>query len=296
MQGNFACRCSGVTLKQHMNDPGIEYISVFGLPPVQFVELASALDCRYITTSLERSSDYNPHGYPKWSLRQDATLRREMVAAMRDRGVSFSLGEGIAIREGVDICAAHWQDLALMQELGIPRINVVSIDPDLNRSFDQLGKIAQCAAVYGMETVVEFVPIFPIRDLPTALAAVSHVGRKDCRLLIDTMHFSRTEASVADLAALDPELIGYVQLCDAPRIPPIADYMEEAMFERQVPGEGELPLHDILAALPRGLAIGLEVPLRQEAEAGIGPAERMERCLNAARRLLSGIAPTSQRV
>jgi sugar phosphate isomerase/epimerase len=107
--------------------------------------------------------------------------------------------------------------------------------------------------------------------------------------MFDTMHFGRSAARISDLAALDPQFIGYVQLCDAPRIPVIEDYMEEAMFERMVPGEGELPLLDMLAALPRDRVIGLEVPLRREAEAGVGPHERLGRCVEAARNLLAQV-------
>ncbi|OHV51343.1 hypothetical protein BCD48_10165 [Pseudofrankia sp. BMG5.36] len=53
-----------------------------------------------------------------------------------------------------------------------------------------------------------------------------------------------------------------------------------------VPGTGELPLLDMLTALPPGLVIGLEVPLRSQAEAGIGPRDRLGRCVDAARGLL----------
>ena len=45
--------------------------------------------------------------------------------------------------------------------------------------------------------------------------------------------------------------IGYAQLNDTTLQPRIDNYMEEAMFERMVPGEGELPLHDILVRASR---------------------------------------------
>jgi hypothetical protein len=63
--------------------------------------------------------------------------------------------------------------------------------------------------------------------------------------------------------------------------------MEEAMFERMVPGEGELPLHNILSALPPGIVIELEVPRRSLALAGVSPIDRLRPCVDAARRLLS---------
>src|SRR6202011_5859268 len=93
----------------------------------------------------------------------------------------------------------------------------------------------------------------------------------------------------ADITALDPNVIGYVQLCDAPLKTKHLAYMDEALYERMVPGTGELPLLDILAALPEGIVIGLEVPQRSLAEAGVGPHERVARCLEATRSLLARI-------
>jgi hypothetical protein len=40
---------------------GIEHRTVFGLPPVEFVNLAADLGCRYIAIALS-GSPYNPHG------------------------------------------------------------------------------------------------------------------------------------------------------------------------------------------------------------------------------------------
>lgn len=265
---------------------GIEHLSVFGLPPVEFVTLVADLGCQHLATGLG-AAPFNPHGYQPFSLRDDATLRREMSAVMRDRGVSISLGEGFNIRPGSDIgdCGA---DLDIMRELGVTRINMVSLDPDLQRSFDQFGVLAELAAARGMETTVEMSPGLTVGDLDTALAAVRHVGRADFRLLLDTMHVFRSGSTIDDIAALDPALIGYIQLCDAPWQPTVANYMEEGMFYRLPPGEGELPLAELLALVPEDRVIGLEVPMRTQAEAGLGPRERLEPCVAAARRLLAG--------
>jgi sugar phosphate isomerase/epimerase len=108
-------------------------------------------------------------------------------------------------------------------------------------------------------------------------------------LLIDTMHLVRSGSGAADVANLDPNLIGYVQLCDVPLRPRIADYMQESMTERMAPGSGELPLRDILAALPRHLVIGIEVPLQSQALAGASPPQRLGRCVEAARHLLTSL-------
>jgi len=266
---------------------GIELLSVFALPPVEFVNLAADLDCRFISTGLG-AAPYNPHGYPSFSLRDDAALRAQMIAAMDDRDVSISLGEGCVVRPQIEVrhLAA---DLDAFAELGVTRINTVSLDPDRARSFDEFGVLVEMAAERGIETTIEASPGLTVGDLDTALAAIEHVGRPDFRLLIDTMHVVRSGSSVDDIAALDPNLIAYVQLSDATLEPRFDSYMEEAMYERMVPGEGELPLRELLAVLPDGLVISLEVPQRSLAEAGIGPEERLGHCVAATRALLTEI-------
>jgi sugar phosphate isomerase/epimerase len=271
-----------------MNRLGIESLSVFGMPPVDYVNLAADLGCAHISAMLAPFG-INPHGYPKWSLKDDPALRRAMIAALRARGVTISLGEGFTFRPGID--ASHRAaDLDVMCELGVKRINTVTLDPDLSRSFDQFGKLVEMAWSRGVETTLEFGPALTIMDLPTALCAIRHVGQPSFRLTIDTMHFFRSGSSVADLAGLDPNLIGYVQLSDAPLKPQFDTYMQEAMTARMVPGTGELPLRDILAALPRHLVIGLEIPMLSQAQAGASPQQQLGACVAAARHLLTQLA------
>lgn len=270
-----------------MANLSLEFISIFGLPPAEFVSLAADLGCQHITTVLE-PIDYNPEGYPHYSLR-NATQRREVIAALKGSGITISQGEGMAIAPGVDVRDTCPADLEAFAELGVPRVNAVAFDPDPGRCFDQLAILAEIAAPFGIATMVEFVPIFTISSLSMAIEAVRHVGRSDCKLIIDTMHVARTGTAITDLAAVDPALIGYIQLCDAPLVPTIPDYLEEAMFERMVPGDGELPLFDMLSVLPKDVIVGLEVPRRSEAEAGIGPHARMARCVAAGRKLLAEV-------
>ena len=94
-------------------------------------------------------------------------------------------------------------------------------------------------------------------------------------------------AAKRHLAAVDPAHIGYAQLNDTTLQPRLQNYMEEAMFERMVPGEGELPLHELLSALPADIVIEIEVPRRSLALDGVSPIDRMRPCVDAARRLLS---------
>lgn len=270
-----------------MQGLGIEFISVFGLPPVAFAHLAADLDCRFISLILEPLA-YNPEGYPPYSLRKDPQLRRDTVAALADCGVSISLLEGFAVRPGRDV-RDYAADLEIAAELGAACISTLSFDRDLPRSLDQFASLAEMAAAAGVQTRLEFSPSCGVADLPTAFAAWRHVGRDDFKLTLDTMHVVRSGGSAADLRQLDPAAVGYVQLCDVPLAPAFATYLEEAMYERRPPGAGELPLFDLLSALPPAPVIGVEVPMRSQAEAGVGPHERMATVVAAARDLLARV-------
>ncbi|ORW43768.1 sugar phosphate isomerase/epimerase family protein [Mycobacterium paraense] len=270
-----------------MDRLGVGFLCGFGLPPVEFVELTADLGCRYMS-AVVRGLPLIPLGFPTFSLK-DPSLRREVLAAMDHRGVAISLGDGFLVMPDAEM-GSFAGDLDALAELGVPRINVVSLDPDLGRSFDQFAILTELAAQRGIQTVVEPVPGLTVGDLPTALAARRHVGRPEFRLLIDTMHLVRSGGGAAEVAALDPGIIGYAQINDTTLQPRADNYMEEAMFERMVPGEGELPLRDILSALPAETVIEIEVPRRALALEGVSPIERIRPCVEAARRLLCEVS------
>jgi sugar phosphate isomerase/epimerase len=263
---------------------GIDFISFMGLPPVESVALAASLGCRHVSTALAPMPG-NPPRYKQWSLREDASLRRDLIAALREHNVTISLGEGFLILPGADIKDAA-ADMELMRELGIPIANIVAIDPEWNRSIDQLAAFAELAAACGLQATLEMMPGMLIGTLEKAVAAVKATGNANLRLLLDSMHFFRSGATVADIENLDPELIGYVQLCDVPLTSKYPSYGEEARFERLPPGEGELPLRDFIKALPAHFALGLEIPMLAKAKAGHSPAEVMAPAVAATRALL----------
>src|SRR5439155_24527248 len=105
-----------------------------GLPPVELVDLAADLGLRYVAMTL--SAMPNPYGYPPFALREDLALRRETLAALRNRGVTVSLGDGFVLKPGMDMRELAG-DVAVMAELGAERVNTVTFDPDVHRSVDQ---------------------------------------------------------------------------------------------------------------------------------------------------------------
>ncbi len=267
-----------------MSRLGIELLSVYGMSPVDQVMLAAELGCGHISTGLMQLP-MNPFDFPGWSLRDDLVLQREMKAVLGETGVSISLGEGFGVRAGMEI-ADRAADLDLMAELGARGVGGVCMEPDLARGLDQFAQLNEMAQQRGMLTTLEFAPMQAVGDLTTALAFVKQIDSPNFRLLIDAMHCCRSGSTPDDIAALDPALIGYFQLCDVPRNPTLPDYMQEAMRARLIPGEGELPLSELLAAIPQDIPVGLEVPNLIAVKCRAELVDHLRRAVSAARALL----------
>jgi hypothetical protein len=70
---------------------------------------------------------------------------------------------------------------------------------------------------------------------------------------------------------------------------PLRAAVTAALRERLVPGTGDLPLREIIAALPPGMPLGLAVPQLSLAEAGVDTRTRLSRCVASTRQLLAQV-------
>jgi sugar phosphate isomerase/epimerase len=153
-------------------------------------------------------------------------------------------------RRVVDIAAAVGARFAL----------VVSQDPDLGRTAAQYGELCAHGADVGVRPVLEFMRFMTVRTLPEAVDVVARAGHPDGAVLVDALHLDRGGHLPADVAALDPGLFPYTQLCDAvATAPPADELVTEALDGRLLPGDGDLPLHDLVAALAPATPLSVEL-------------------------------------
>lgn len=261
---------------------------MFGMPPVEHVMLAADLGCSHISTGLG-PVPWKLDRFPHWSLRKNAVLRREMVAAMRDRRVVFAQGEGCIVRAGLDV-RNYAGDLDLFAELGAVQISTVAMEPDASRAEAQLALLADMADQRGMGLTLEFAPPHSINTFEKALSAIRCIAKPNVRLTIDAMHFFRSGGRVDQLALAGGGCVGHVQLCDAPMSPTTDNYYQEACFGRRLPGAGDLPLHALLAALPQDVRVGLEIPMLAQIGAETSLEALVARAVALARDLLAADA------
>jgi sugar phosphate isomerase/epimerase len=176
--------------------------------------------------------------------------------------------------------------LDIMAELGAPAVNAVVVEQDRARAAEEFARFAEMAGERGLIATIEFMPLMWPATIAEALALIDETGAANARLLLDAMHVFRSGATAEDVARLDPARIGYVQLCDVPMPAETGDYGEEARHERRCPGDGDLPLAQFVAALPKDLVIGLEVPMISKAANGVSVRDALSPCIEASRRLL----------
>jgi sugar phosphate isomerase/epimerase len=177
--------------------------------------------------------------------------------------------------------------LDTMAQIGSRRVSVVGWDADRGRFVTNLAALCADATAYGITVTLEFMPYSAVRTVADAAEVLAAVGAPNLDVLVDALHLARSGGTPADLRLLDPRQIGVLQLCDAPAIGPPAELLrDESVNRRRYPGEGALPLDDLLDALPADIVIELEIPTVEHANEPI--VERARLCAQRSRGFLEG--------
>jgi sugar phosphate isomerase/epimerase len=143
--------------------------------------------------------------------------------------------------------------LRYCEELGAPFVTVVAPFVgrvgDFGEVVERLGRFADRAATVGVRPHLEMVPTTLVPDLASALALVRAVDRPNLGLLVDTYNLCRGGMVMDELDDVPLELVFELQLADAPAVAVGDSYFADALHRRQLPGLGELPVHEIVARL-----------------------------------------------
>jgi sugar phosphate isomerase/epimerase len=123
---------------------------------------------------------------------------------------------------------------------------------------DAFGQFCDAAARRALRVELEFVPFWGIPDLATAWQIVEGARRANGALLVDSWHWFKgiasPEANFEVLARIPADKLTGLQLADGSREPKAKTLFGEGIF-RQFPGDGQLPLDQLIAALAANGAI-----------------------------------------
>jgi sugar phosphate isomerase/epimerase len=233
----------------------LAYLTVNGASLVEQVEVAAEVGYQSVGLRLMGSRAPAPEDW------RNAALVKETRQRLDDTGVTVLDCEIFWLLP--DTRVSDYRGLfEVMQQLGSRLLLVLSRDPDLQRGFDNFVELCELAAEHDVLCCHEFSKITPVENLQQTVDIVRRSGQPNARVLVDALHLSRSGGTPADVARTDPALFEYAQLCDAPAAIPDLERMRLEPGDRLLPGQGGLPLVELVRALPADLPIAVEAPVK----------------------------------
>lgn len=249
---------------------GLEHLTMLDVAPPEFVTVAAGAGFDAVGL---RVAPVTP-GEEAWPVSPGSPMLAETMRRCGGTGLFVLDVEAIPLSPDSDVAACE-PVLETAAVLGARYLNVICEDRDTARFADRLAELVRLARPYRVRPVIEFTAWRPIRTLASAVAIARRSDGGG--LLLDTLHIQRCGVTADELADVEPDLFGYLQLCDAPARPPHGigvpahmprgqhvsegdDAVLEARTMRLLPGEGELPLTELLGVLPDSLPVSVEAP------------------------------------
>ena len=256
----------------------LDHLTLLDVAPPDFVALAAgagfdAVGLRIAPATAAESP---------WPMSPGSRMLAQTERRCRDTGVSVLDTEVILLDADTDVAASE-PVLEAAARLNARFITAIGDDPDLGRLSDRFGRLVALAAPYGLRPVIEFMAYKTVRSLADAVtvAARSDGGG----ILLDALHVQRCGTQIAEITRVEPGLLSYVQLCDAPFYQPPGDAAAEARTGRLLPGEGSLPLAGLLSAVPPATPVAIEAP-RLSLRGALTPAQFADRARRSLDRVL----------
>lgn len=235
----------------------LSFLTVADVSPVEAVNIAAA--CGYAKVGFRLlPAAPNEAEYP---ILTDQKLLTETQAALKDTGVEVADVEIVRITPEFDSKQyLHFLDVA--QQLNAKHILVAGNDHEQQRLIQNYALFCELSKKYGLSCDLEFMPWTSVKNLAQANHIVEQSGQDNAAVLIDSLHFDRSESRLEEVKALPSQRMNYVQLCDglAAYDPSDEGLIKIARSHRLVPGQGEIDLLSLIRALPKNITLAAEVP------------------------------------
>lgn len=247
----------------------LAHLTVLSLTPPQLVDVAARTGYDGVGVRMTRVTP-DEVLYP---LATDRAMRKETLARAADTGVRIHDIELLRMDPTLD--ADHFLPcLEAGAELGARHAIAQLPDPNRERATARFARLCDLAKPLGIFVSLEFPHWTETGNLAEAVKVVRAVNRSNAGILVDMLHFGRSDSSLDELAKLPREWFRFAHVCDAAKeVPPtMAGIIRTARDERQFPGEGGIDVRAILARMPQDIPYALEIP-RVALTKAVGPEE-----------------------
>ena len=264
----------------------LAHLTVLALPPAEMIDVAARAGYDYVGLRLNRVTPTEV----LYNLIEDRALLRETQSRLSDTGVRV-LDVELARMDPTHDAQSFLPLLETAAALGARHIITQLPDPDRARALDRFATICDLAAPLNLAIDLEFPSWIDVGSLAAAADVLRAVDKPNAGILVDTLHFDRSNSSLDELRALPRRWFRYAHLCDAPAEKPttLDGLLFTARAERMFPGEGGIDIRSILACLPEGIPYALEIP-GNALVAKVGLAEYARLTLQRTREYLDAVA------
>lgn len=157
--------------------------------------------------------------------------------------------------------------LAIGALMGAESALVAIDDSDTFRVQKQLEKLSDLAKQYGIMPHIEFMPWLSTNTLASVVDLLNPLDLDNISILIDTIHFNRSNSHLKDWENYRGSKPKYLQLCDtaSEKVSSMDEVLEQARGNRKIPGEGYIHnMAEIVRTLPNDLVLSLEIPMQNK--------------------------------
>jgi sugar phosphate isomerase/epimerase len=260
----------------------LAFLTVKDTSPIDMVQIAA--DTGYDCVGLRLLPAGNDGPY---SLLNDRSEQRNVLSALNSTGIQVADAEVVRIGESFDL-EAFLPFLEVCCFLGAKHVLVVGDDLNRARLIDNYGIFLEHAAQYGLTGDLEFMPWTAVKTSTDCLQIVRAVNKSNSGILVDALHWDRSDRDSEALKQIPESLVNYIQLCDAPRLtnPTVNQLIHAARSDRLVPGSGDIDLVGMLRSLPQGKVYSIEVP-RDSESSRLSPRDLAEEALRSAKSVVA---------
>lgn len=239
------------------NPLSLAYLTVPDAKPQDVVILAKEIGFTHVGLRLLPAID----GEIVYPIMTELKLLNETLAALKGTGVKIADIEIIRINEKISVNQFD-KFFEYASKLGAENITVVGDDANTNRLISKFIQLCEKAKQYNLFLNLEPISWTKVNTLELAITVLKNSNQINSGILIDTFHISRMNTPLEHLKDLKKEWLRIIQVSDAPMnfTNEQSKIRCEARTARLMPGQGDLPIEDILKYMPSESIISVEVP------------------------------------
>ena len=268
----------------------LAHLTVLDASPLELIEIAHRAGYNYVGLRLTPVAK----GEEVYPLLTDLALQRDVKSLLAATGISILDIELIRLGRD-DEPEDYLEVLEVSADLGASHLLCQTPDADRARAADRFAKLCELAEPFGLTADLEFPTWTETATLNDAIRIVEQAGMENGSILVDTLHFARSDSTLRRLAKVSREWFHFAQLCDADAtIPDSVDgLIHTARCDRRFLGEGGINVREIVNAIPV-VPYSLEIP-NDRLRTSLGNEEYARRALETARHYLAQSATVTNR-